>query len=1032
MTASQTEIAEVLTRLQRIEERQNLLKNNLLSLKQQVNTLQAAFEDRPEQEQLQQIQAQLDVLDTFGDRLPQDKSFNLDSIGNISSSSTESDYDHDADLLSMPTSDDDLDIDIDIDAELEDALGANLSSLTDELDDVDLDSFEFDDLNSTNPSSADTMDDLAFDMELNRVADFGDGENLGELNSSGTAIHVTDNEFDFSAADMPNDYDDIDDLDDLGDLDDFGDMAEMGAIATDNLELDDDIELDGIDSNNFGDLGDTGESSDITEADLPSLSDLGAFDDITEEEMALLGDMSETGLSALETGPFDDFSDLDLDGEMAEMPLDNPEAPAAEGLAELTPASDSSSTSGDDLDMEALMFMEDDDDAAGNLSITDIEEDFNTDIDDLVAASDLSNTLPEPSEFNALIPVLSFGNSLEDVDLDIDNLESELAADMSDYDGMDDFPETEDASALENPSEFSEQAEAEFDMDEMSEDDLDLELNGFDSAPGTFDLSDYDGMDDLSGTEGGLTLDNTPEFSEQAEAEFDMDEMSEDDLDFAESDYSSETFETMEETGSIEGTELSEEIGVTEEVEAIAPSPDLLDEDEHLKTEPKPAIVAPAEHSPIIDTEAPEELAAAIASPEEPASISAELSAEDILSRIENRQHYFIGFRLPQLNLTQQNLRDCIFDQSNLEAGNFQSSDLRDTSFKGCNLQGSNLQFTSLERANFEKANLQNVNFQGILFNNRTNFQEANLQEADFSGLDFSKTPIFTHANLHRTKFIGVNLRGLNLGRWDLTAAKLCRANLISTNLKEAILTDADLTGAVYSDTTIFPENFDPEAAGALNLKEGANLAGANLQGLDLNRLNLKAIDFQGANLEHTNLNACDLSKSNFAGANLRRSQLRAICIEANFQDANLSQTDLTETEATGSNFQNANFQGAILKNANFVGTDLRNAQFKGSNTYRTDCCNANLSGIDLRGANFEGELRGANLTGAKLQDLNLNYLDLSEADLSGADVTGATFRETNLDKANLTNVTGLTWESYDYPVYLNGAILPDGSQKEL
>ncbi|NJN74343.1 MAG: pentapeptide repeat-containing protein, partial [Limnothrix sp. RL_2_0] len=573
-----------------------------------------------------------------------------------------------------------------------------------------------------------------------------------------------------------------------------------------------------MDDNNLGDLENTGEIGDITEDDLPSLNDLGAFEDITEEEMALLGDISEMELSALETSAFDDLSDLDLDDEIAELPLDNPELSAAD--------------SNDGLGIEALPSMDNGEVVMDEMPVLDLDgdeeetADFNTDIDDLMAETGLTETLPESPELHASghIPVLPVGNGFDDVDLDINNLELELAADLSDYDEIDGLVEIEAESISDNTPEFLGQG------------------------------------DDLLSAE---------------EITFDASELMESE--------SEEMWETNETTD--EATDQ-----IIETTEAIAPDFDI-------------NVDAPKEHPPIIDTEAPEELAVAIASPSAPptdeaahleaAHLSeetqdndqgtspktdltdesgnpAELSAEEILSRIENRQHYFIGFYLPNLNLTQQNLRDCVFDQSNLTAGNFQSSDVRDTSFKKCNLQDSNFQYTSLERTDFEKANLQKVDFRGMLFNERTNFRQAKLQAADFSDLDFSRPPIFTEANLHRTKFIGVNLRDLNLGQWDLTEAKLCRANLINANLREAILTDADLTGAVYSDTTIFPEHFDPEAAGALHLQEGANLAGANLQGLDLHLLDLKQVNFQGANLEHTNLNDCDLSQANLTGANLR------------------------------------------------------------------------------------------------------------------------------------------------------------------
>jgi len=62
--------------------------------------------------------------------------------------------------------------------------------------------------------------------------------------------------------------------------------------------------------------------------------------------------------------------------------------------------------------------------------------------------------------------------------------------------------------------------------------------------------------------------------------------------------------------------------------------------------------------------------------------------------------------------------------------------------------------------------------------------------------------------NLRRADMRGANLRGASLFRVDLRGADLWQADLL----------DADLRGAKFDKTTLWPEGFDPKAAGAFNM----------------------------------------------------------------------------------------------------------------------------------------------------------------------------------------------------------------------
>ena len=79
-------------------------------------------------------------------------------------------------------------------------------------------------------------------------------------------------------------------------------------------------------------------------------------------------------------------------------------------------------------------------------------------------------------------------------------------------------------------------------------------------------------------------------------------------------------------------------------------------------------------------------------------------------------------------------------------------------------------------------------------------------------------------ANLSKAKLNGVSLRaadlrravlsGAHLSQADLREANLSKTHLIWTNLRGADLSGANLHEAIYEDSTILPEGFDPDAKG--------------------------------------------------------------------------------------------------------------------------------------------------------------------------------------------------------------------------
>ena len=84
----------------------------------------------------------------------------------------------------------------------------------------------------------------------------------------------------------------------------------------------------------------------------------------------------------------------------------------------------------------------------------------------------------------------------------------------------------------------------------------------------------------------------------------------------------------------------------------------------------------------------------------------------------------------------------------------------------------------------------------------------ANLTGANLTGADLRRS------NLTRSNLRYADLTGANLTRSNLRDADLMGANLRDADLRYANLRGADLRGAVANDATVWPDGFDPTAAG--------------------------------------------------------------------------------------------------------------------------------------------------------------------------------------------------------------------------
>ena len=124
----------------------------------------------------------------------------------------------------------------------------------------------------------------------------------------------------------------------------------------------------------------------------------------------------------------------------------------------------------------------------------------------------------------------------------------------------------------------------------------------------------------------------------------------------------------------------------------------------------------------------------------------------------------------------------------------------------------------NLSRANLKGAFLIEINLQKA-FLIGAELQEAYLFMANLSEADLRSANLH-NANLEEANLRGANLHNVNLGEAKLIAADLTGANITDTDLWAADFTGANLSranlrGAIYNETTLWPEGFNPESAGA-------------------------------------------------------------------------------------------------------------------------------------------------------------------------------------------------------------------------
>ena len=168
------------------------------------------------------------------------------------------------------------------------------------------------------------------------------------------------------------------------------------------------------------------------------------------------------------------------------------------------------------------------------------------------------------------------------------------------------------------------------------------------------------------------------------------------------------------------------------------------------------------------------------------------------------RAGWMAGADLWGANLRDANLRDADLRDADLRGAYLRGADLADADLGGADLGGANLRGATLWGATLWGANLGVANLGG-----------ANLRGADLRGANLGGANL-RGATLWGATLWGANLRGADLGGANLGGANLRGANLGGANLRGANLWGADLGDASANRLTVWPDGFDPKAAGVI------------------------------------------------------------------------------------------------------------------------------------------------------------------------------------------------------------------------
>ncbi len=185
----------------------------------------------------------------------------------------------------------------------------------------------------------------------------------------------------------------------------------------------------------------------------------------------------------------------------------------------------------------------------------------------------------------------------------------------------------------------------------------------------------------------------------------------------------------------------------------------------------------------------------------------ADLSEADLRGSNLNRadlQGGRLGINLSEAKLQGGILRGAKLRKANLYGANLNGNYMRGADMQMTDLRGADLRGADLLRANLRQAKIDDTTLIDDKWRLVWEIVNQGKEGQDLSGADLS----------------GADLSGANLEGTDLEGTDLNFTYLYRANLSKAKLQGANLSKAWYNDATIWPEGFDPRAAGAVKRRE--------------------------------------------------------------------------------------------------------------------------------------------------------------------------------------------------------------------
>ena len=366
---------------------------------------------------------------------------------------------------------------------------------------------------------------------------------------------------------------------------------------------------------------------------------------------------------------------------------------------------------------------------------------------------------------------------------------------------------------------------------------------------------------------------------------------------------------------------------------------------------------------------------------------------------------YAVGSDFSRKTFDDYDLKNAIFDRTNLAHTSFKNTQLDGARFVFANLTGSNL---------FDKMNLSNVNLAGVDIGssslNGKDLSGANLSYVDLSNQDLEGTNL-TNVFLLRTDLSGNDLRqtpleNTNFRFTNLSGSKLPDSILTNNDFYSAELKNMDFGGknlsnsifslADFEDTNMIEVNVEYSSFVDVDFSQIKNksLKGANMDHgsfsyssfvdvelpMKLEHVNFNKAKMNGVNFENRSIFGCLFQETNLNNANFKDADLSAGAARTiidyeprllelstrefvkevfgphpNVQllDLNIIDDKMHVRALFYNNFSNSELQNANLQNSNLFSADFKNTNLSGTNLSNAQLTNANLSGANLSGANL-------------------------------------------------------------------------------